>query len=108
MKQIAILGSGSGTNAEKIIEYFNNSQEIKVALVLSNKPEAYILERARKNNIPAIAFTAKEFSETDHVYNLLKEKNVDCIVLAGFMKLVPDKIVKGYHGRIINIHPALL
>jgi phosphoribosylglycinamide formyltransferase-1 len=108
VKLIAILGSGSGTNTEKIIEYFANAENIKVALIMSDKADAYILERALKHGIPAIAINKKELNETDHVFNLLKERNIDFIVLAGFLKLIPDKIIKAFKGRIINIHPALL
>jgi len=107
MKRIAIFGSGSGTNAEKIIDHFGTSDKINVVLVLSNKADAMILERARKKNIPSVAVGKKEW-EADHVLQLLKEHKVDFIVLAGFLKLIPDKIIKAYHEKIINLHPALL
>ena len=108
MKRIAILGSGAGTNAEDIIKRFANSGKIKVALILSNKADAFILERGRRNEIPSIAFSKKDLYESDNVLALLNEHAIDFIVLAGFMKLIPEKIINAYQGIIINIHPALL
>src|ERR1039457_285778 len=107
MKRLAIFGSGSGTNAENIIKYFRDSDKIRIALVLSDKADAYILERGRKAGIASLAFSKKDFNETDHVLRLLIEHQIDFIVLAGFLKLVPANILNEYNGRIINIHPAL-
>ena len=89
MKRLAIFGSGSGTNAENIINYFKDSDKVKVGLVLSNKADAFILERGRKAGIPSVAFNTKNLYED--VFNLLKEHKIDFIVLAGFMKLIPEK-----------------
>jgi len=109
MKRIAIFASGSGTNAQRIIEYFQNKKDkINISLVLSNKEDAYVLERARKFDIPSFVITAKELKETDIVINELKKFQIDFIVLAGFLLKVPGKIIKEYAGKIINIHPALL
>jgi len=108
MKKIAIFASGSGTNAEKIIQHFKNHNHIKVALILSNKPHAYVLERAKKYNIPHATFTKKELYEGENVKNLLVDKQIDLIVLAGFLLLVPKYLVQAFPDQIINIHPALL
>ena len=108
MKNIAILASGSGTNAENIIKYFSNSNSAEVALVLSNKRDAYVLERAAKHGIPAGFFDRAQFYSTGEVLNRLLAAQIDFIVLAGFLWLVPKEIIEAYPRRIINIHPALL
>lgn len=108
MKKIAIFASGSGTNAEKIAEYFQDSSEVLPALILSNKKNAFVLKRAEKLGIPSFVFSRKEFYDTNGVMEILEKFEIDLIVLAGFLWLVPDKLLKAYPGRIINIHPALL
>ena len=106
--RIAIFASGSGTNAERIILHFQNHASIQVALVLSNKENAFVLERAKKLNIPSRTFNRQQFKESDVVLNWLKEEKITHIVLAGFMWLMPESIIKNFPDRIINIHPALL
>lgn len=106
--RIAIFASGSGTNAEEIMKRFQDHSLIEVALLLSNNPEAYALERARKFNVPTKVFNRSIFRESEDVLNWLKEKSITHIVLAGFMWLVPDYLIKSFSGKIINIHPALL
>lgn len=108
MKKIAIFASGSGTNAESIIKYFADNKNINVELILSNKPDAYVLERAKKHNIPYTTFTKKELYNSENVKNLLVDKQIDLIVLAGFLLLIPAYLVETFPNRIINIHPALL
>ena len=108
MKNIAIFASGSGTNAQSIAEYFNRTELARVSLIFSNKPEAYVLERARKLNIPSVVFTRKDFYESDSVVDVLREHEIDLIVLAGFLWLIPENLLKSFPRRIINIHPALL
>mgnify|MGYP006284925185 CR=1 FL=1 len=107
-KRIAIFASGSGTNAEEIIKYFKNSSIAEVVLVLSNKPSAYVLERAGKHGIDRHVFDRISLYETGEVAELLEQHKIDFIVLAGFLWLFPDDLVKKYTGRIVNIHPALL
>ena len=106
--RIAIFASGSGTNAEAIMAHFVNHPTVEVAALLSNNPSAYALERARKYNVPTLVFNRSQFRESEEVLNWLIGKKISHIVLAGFMWLVPDYLVKKYSGRIINIHPALL
>lgn len=108
MRKIAIFASGSGTNAENIIKYFSNKKSARAALVLSNKPEAYVLKRAEALNINTDFFDRDDFYRSDKVLNKLISSEIDFIVLAGFLWLVPDNILKRFENRIINIHPALL
>jgi phosphoribosylglycinamide formyltransferase 1 len=108
MKSIAILASGSGTNAENLIRYFRTSPAGRVTLVLTNRPDAGVITRAGNLGVKAIVFTRRELYETGRVLNLLRENSIDFIVLAGFLLLVPAEILESYHGRIVNIHPALL
>jgi len=108
MKNIAIFASGSGTNAENIITYFSTRNTAKVAIVLSNKRDSFVLERATKHNIRSVFFDRKEFYITGKVLRYLLLYKVDFIVLAGFLWLVPESILEQYSDRIINIHPALL
>jgi phosphoribosylglycinamide formyltransferase-1 len=105
---IAILASGNGSNAEAIIEYFKNHSAIDVSLVLSNNPKAFVLERAKKHNIPASIFTKEMFNDSTMILGWLSEKQITHIVLGGFLWLIPDYLIKAYHDKIINIHPSLL
>jgi len=108
--KIAIFASGSGTNAERIIQYFNEAghDRIEVVLVLSNKSSAYVLARAKKYNIPSQIFSRTAFYDTGMTLGLLQSNRIDLIVLAGFLWLVPPSLTKAYKNKIINIHPALL
>ncbi|TDE18230.1 phosphoribosylglycinamide formyltransferase [Dyadobacter psychrotolerans] len=108
MKRIAIFASGSGSNAEKICDYFNGRTDVEVSLILTNNPQAGVIQRARKLHIPVVVFDRKTFYETERILNLLQNEGVDFIVLAGFMMLIPEFLVKGYPDRMVNIHPALL
>ncbi len=108
MKNIAIFASGSGTNAENIIQYFKNHRAARVGLLLSNKKEAYAIVRAANHGVPTQVFSREEFYETGRVVQRLKESDIDLIVLAGFLWLVPENLIKAFPDRIINIHPALL
>lgn len=108
MNRIAIFASGSGTNAENLIQYFSTEKDAEVALVLSNKADAYVLERARKHSILSVIFDRRDFYDSTFVLDTLKKSEVDFIVLAGFLWLVPASLLNEYAGRIVNIHPALL
>jgi phosphoribosylglycinamide formyltransferase 1 len=107
-KRIAIFASGSGSNAQKIMEHFKRSAEAEVVLILTNNPQAYVLQRADNFEIPSHIFARKEFYETDDVIRLLKNLQVDLIVLAGFLWLIPESMLKAFPNKIINLHPALL
>jgi len=109
MIKIAIFASGNGTNAQRITEYFRERQGvITVDLILSNKKDAFVLERAKKLGVTSLIFSRQEFYESARITDLLKEHAIEYIVLAGFLWLVPDSILKAFPGRILNIHPALL
>jgi phosphoribosylglycinamide formyltransferase-1 len=107
-KRIAIFASGSGSNAQKIMEHFKYADEAEVSLVLSNNPDAYVLQRADNFEIPSHIFDRHEFYQTDNVVDILKRLDIDLVVLAGFLWLVPENLLKAYPNKIINIHPALL
>jgi phosphoribosylglycinamide formyltransferase 1 len=106
--RLAVFLSGNGSNAERIFSYFKDHESIKVGLVLSNNSEAYGLQRAAKFNIPTRTFTKQQFREHDEVLNWLKEAEITHIVLAGFLWMIPNNLIKVYPNRVINIHPALL
>ncbi len=108
MKNIAIFASGSGSNAEEIIKHFQGSSLAKVALIISNNKNAFVLERAKKFGVEALVYNRKTLNDTTEVDEALAERKIDYIVLAGFMLLFPVRIIKNYPGKIINIHPALL
>jgi phosphoribosylglycinamide formyltransferase-1 len=105
---IAIFCSGSGSNAQKIIEYFQNNSEIKIVVLMSNKADAFALERAKNFNIPTFVFNRNDFYETENVLQELKKYKVDYIVLAGFLWLIPENLIIRFPNKILNIHPALL
>jgi phosphoribosylglycinamide formyltransferase 1 len=107
-KRIAIFASGSGSNAQKIMEHFKRNSEAEVVLILTNNPQAYVLQRADNFEIPSHIFSRHEFYETDSIIRLLKNLQVDLIVLAGFLWLVPPTLLKAFPNKIINLHPALL
>lgn len=106
IRRIAVFASGSGTNAQNIIQYFSEKEDVIVDSVWSNNPEAFVLERAANFGIEGIVFTRDDFRNSDTIVNTLKKRNVDLIVLAGFLWLVPQTLIAGF--PIINIHPALL
>lgn len=102
------MASGSGTNAENIIRYFSGSGLATVALVLTHNPMAGVIDRAKKYDVRSMVFDRKNFYDSDEVLNMLIENNIDLVVLAGFLWLVPEKLVRLFQNKIINIHPALL
>lgn len=108
MSKIAVFASGSGTNAENIVKYFLKSSSGEVDCILCNKPDAYVLERAKGYGIDTMIFSRDDFYKTEKVLDFLKERKVDFIVLAGFLWLVPAYLTRNYSRKIVNIHPALL
>jgi phosphoribosylglycinamide formyltransferase-1 len=108
MNRIAIFASGNGTNAERIMEYFSSNNDVKIELILSNNPNAGVLQRSRKFDVETMVFTREELYKSDKVVDNLLNKEIDLVVLAGFLWLVPSSILKQFPDRIINIHPALL
>ncbi|HVA98976.1 MAG TPA: phosphoribosylglycinamide formyltransferase [Bacteroidia bacterium] len=108
MKRIALFASGNGTNAEKIMDYFRGNSQIEIALVVSNKSDANVLIRAENKNVETFVIDKKYFFETEKINQLLDEKKIDWIVLAGFLWMIPAYLIKKFPNKILNIHPALL
>jgi phosphoribosylglycinamide formyltransferase-1 len=108
MKSIAIFASGSGTNAENIALYFKDSSEVRIAVIICNKPDAYVLERAKKLGIPAEILTGADMKDEARVMALLRRYEVDFVVLAGYLLRIPAYMVEAFPHAIVNIHPALL
>jgi phosphoribosylglycinamide formyltransferase 1 len=105
---IAIFASGSGSNAQKIMDYFQDSQNIRVKFLLSNNKDAYALERAKKMGIETRIFDRKAFRESNEIVDFLLKNNISWVILAGFLWMIPENLIKAFPCRIINIHPALL
>ena len=108
MKKIAVFASGAGTNVENIANHFANSQDIKVVLVVSNNPAAGVHERANRLRIPSVTFTNEELAEGSKVVHQLMEQGIDLIVLAGYLRKIPEVMLNAFPEKIVNIHPALL
>ncbi len=108
MKNIVLIASGSGTNAENIALFFRTIPDVEVTWILSNRPDAGVLERARNLNVKTKVFDREMFFNSRQVLDFLLDANPDLIVLAGFLWLVPKHIVEAFPDKIINIHPALL
>lgn len=107
-KKIVVFASGSGSNAENIIRYFHDSGAAEVVSVMSNKPNAKVLERAKKLNVTALYFDRAAFYNSNEVLHILEDVNPDLIVLAGFLWLFPSTILEKFPNKVINLHPALL
>ncbi|MDR2937543.1 MAG: phosphoribosylglycinamide formyltransferase, partial [Prevotellaceae bacterium] len=111
MRNIAIFASGSGSNAEQIIRHFNENsgkKNARVTLLLSNNPSAYALQRAKNLGVESLTFSREDFCNSEKIKNVLLEKSIDFVVLAGFLWLTPKNIIDAFPNRIVNIHPALL
>jgi len=108
VKKLAIFGSGGGSNAENICVYFNNSSDIKVVMMCTNRKDAFIVERAKKLKIPMVFTSKTELENFDDLAKILAKYKVDYIILAGFLLKIPSKMIEQYPNKIINIHPALL
>lgn len=108
-KRLAVFASGNGSNAENIIRYFQaDDRNAEVALVVCNKSDAKVLERAEKLGVPAIVVPRRDFNNEDFMTGLLHDNGIDFIVLAGFLLMIPDFLIKLYPEKIVNIHPSLL
>jgi len=108
MKSIVLFASGSGSNVENIVHYFDANPDVSISCVLSNKRDAKVFERCNRLNINALYFNKHSFYNSDCVLNILKSLSTDLIVLAGFLWKIPDNLINSYPHKIINIHPALL
>ncbi len=108
MKKIIIFASGSGSNAEQIVSYFKDNEQITVSLILSNNPKAGVLERAKRLQIPSVVFDKQAFYHSKVVLDIIKSLQPDLIVLAGFLWKFPENIIHQFPDKIVNIHPSLL
>lgn len=108
MVNIAIFVSGSGSNCENIIQYFQHNKQVHITLVVSNRSDAYALVRAKKLNVPTAVLPKADFNNKDKVLKLMADYRIDFIVLAGFLLMIPDWLISVYQRRMINLHPALL
>ncbi|RKW56717.1 MAG: phosphoribosylglycinamide formyltransferase [Prevotella sp.] len=108
MVNIAIFVSGSGSNCENIIQYFQNNKQANIALVVSNRSDAYALVRAQRLNVPTKILPKADFNNQEMVMKLMADYRIDFIVLAGFLLMIPNWLISAYQHRMINLHPALL
>ena len=106
--RVAIFASGSGSNARRIMEYFKGHPSILISLVVSNKPDAGALQHAADCQVSSVYISNAAMRQGDEVLHVLESHQIDVIVLAGFMLLVPSCLIEAYTDRIVNIHPALL
>jgi len=106
--KIALFASGSGSNAENIVHYFSHNPDFDFPLIISNKSDAFVHNRAKNLGIPSFTFSREDFLTGEKILTLLKVYNVDCIVLAGFLLKIPQTLILAFPQKIINIHPALL
>jgi phosphoribosylglycinamide formyltransferase-1 len=107
-KRLAIFASGSGSNAENICNYFKSKSDIEVGLICTNKPDAFIVKRAEKLNIPVVFITKTELNNFESLHEKLQSEGINMLILAGFLLKLPVIMVENYPNRIINIHPSLL
>lgn len=107
MKNIAVFVSGSGSNAENLFNHFERTDTGRVTVMYANRPDIYALERARRLGLEAVVFDREDLA-SGRVLDDLKARGIDLVVLAGFLWLMPEPIIRAYRGRILNIHPALL
>lgn len=108
MKRIVLFASGSGSNVENIFQYFSKNAKVSIAMVLTNKSNAKVIDRCNRLKISCLHFNKTAFYDTDCVLDILKQSNPDLIVLAGFLWKIPEKLTRNFPNKIINIHPALL
>lgn len=108
MNNIAVFASGGGSNAKKIIEYFQHHSLINVALILTNNSKAGVIQIAKDYDIPCIVVEKNEFKLGTNVVQLLQQHDINYVILAGFLLLVPEVLIKAFPDRILNIHPSLL
>jgi len=106
--KLAIFASGKGSNAEKIIQYFDNEKLVKISMIVCNNPQAGVLDIAKQHNIKTLVIDKKTFTQTEEYVQLLKNEGITHIILAGFLWKVPETMINGYRNKILNIHPALL
>lgn len=108
MKRLAILASGSGSNAEEIMSFMKGEASVKIACIITNRPGAGVLDRAKKHEINTRIFKNKDWSDKELILTYFRKSKIDFIVLAGYLQKIPDYLIQAFPNRIVNIHPALL
>ncbi|MBP5502321.1 MAG: phosphoribosylglycinamide formyltransferase [Bacteroidales bacterium] len=108
MWNVTIFASGSGTNAENIFNYFKDSKLVRIGLLITDNPKAFVIERCRRHSVPCLVLSKRLIDDTDFMLGVLRDFRTNFVVLAGYIKLVPDYIVTAFDQRIVNIHPSLL
>jgi len=108
LPQIAIFASGSGSNAENIVQYFKNSRTAKVSLIICNNPKAGVIDRARRLRIPLVTISKRAYENSDLLLHTLLTEEIDFIVLAGFLWKIPNSVCSAFAQKMLNIHPSLL
>ena len=108
MKNIALFASGNGSNVENIVHHFRKTKTANVAVVFCNNPQAYVRERCMKLAIPCVLINKNDMGESKNILNLLRDFEIDFIVLAGYLSMIPDYLIHAFPKKIINVHPALL
>lgn len=108
MWNLTIFASGNGSNAENIFNYFKNSDLVRIGLVITDNPKAFVIQRCRKFSVPCLVLSQRLLSDSDFMLGVLRDFRTNFIVLSGYIKLVPDYIVAAFDHRIVNIHPSLL
>lgn len=106
--RLALFASGNGTNAEAIMKHFQHHDQVKVAIVVSSNPDAPVLQRAKKFQVPTRCFDRDQFRKGSELIPILKDHEVTHIILAGFLWLIPAYLIKAFPEKILNIHPSLL
>jgi phosphoribosylglycinamide formyltransferase-1 len=105
---IAVFASGSGSNCENLIQYFSEKPCARVALVISNKSDAYVLERAKRLGVPSVVVPKTELQKPEVVMALMEQYQIGFVVLAGFLPLIPNYLIDAFPSKMVNIHPSLL
>lgn len=107
-QRLAIFASGNGSNAVRLLDYFQNHESIEVALILTNNKNAGVLERVKHNGVKTLVIDNEQAKDGDFLAKLLRSNNIDFVVLAGYLRKIPDSFISAYQDKTINIHPALL
>jgi phosphoribosylglycinamide formyltransferase 1 len=108
LKNVAIFASGTGTNAKNIVNYFKNNTSIKISVLVTNKPDSGVFEIGKNNDIPVVLISKDELGSTEFIEKLKTDFQINLIVLAGFLLLIPSNLVAAFKDKMINIHPSLL
>lgn len=107
-QRLAIFASGNGSNAVRLVDYFKNHQSIEVAVILTNNKNAGVIERVKNSGLKTLIVDNEQANQGKILVDLMKTNSIDFIVLAGYLRKIPESLISAYQDKIINIHPALL